>query len=145
MIRDFFMTFLMIFYIFMNLIFLPKKKNKTYLSTVDAAREERKSFLVEERNNRRKWWYNQCAICMHNICSTDKKSIREFVGYITIISLLMDFLWNLHTNFILYYNRKMINIHILIEQKAVPKKIKLERMSNAFHMHGTCKYTDHSQ
>ena len=25
MIRDFFMTFLMIFYIFMNLIFLPKK------------------------------------------------------------------------------------------------------------------------
>lgn len=36
MIRDFFMTFLMIFYIFMNLIFLPKKKESSFIHGVYA-------------------------------------------------------------------------------------------------------------
>lgn len=124
MIRDFFMTFLMIFYIFMNLIFLPKK-------LICPRWMRKKNFLVEQKNYRR---------CISNVPFVCIISLLlpfcciAFVGCIIIISLLMDFLWNLHTNFILYYNRKMINIIFMSISSS--QKRPSTFMSNAFsHMH----------
>lgn len=105
MIRDFFMTFLMIFYIFMNWIFCQKKRIFIYSRCI--CRRSRNILFSSSENNRRQWWYIQYAICMH------KKSflLQKFVGFIVIISLLMDILLAQFTqNFIFYYNRKMIKI-----------------------------------